>query len=76
MFKAIKRMRRQEVVLLIFSILLVFAQVWTEMKIPDYMSSITMLVQTEGSEMSAIWKAGGVMMLLALLSTLIGLTSG
>ncbi len=76
MFKAIKRMRRQEVVLLIFSILLVLAQVWTEMKIPDYMSSITMLVQTEGSEMSAIWKAGGVMMLLALLSTVIGLSSG
>ena len=76
MFKAIKRMRRQEVVLLIISILLVFAQVWTEMKIPDYMSSITMLVQTEGSEMSAIWKAGGVMMLLALLSTVIGLSSG
>jgi ATP-binding cassette subfamily B protein len=76
MFKAIKRMRRQEVVLLIFSILLVLAQVWTEMKIPDYMSSITMLVQTEGSEMSAIWKAGGIMMLLALLSTLIGLSSG
>ena len=76
MFKAIKRMRRQEVVLLIISILLVFAQVWTEMKIPDYMSSITMLVQTEGSEMAAIWKAGGVMMLLALLSTAIGLTSG
>jgi len=76
MFKAIKRMRRQEVVLLIFSILLVLAQVWTEMKIPDYMSSITMLVQTEGSEMAAIWKAGGVMMLLALLSTAIGLTSG
>ena len=76
MFKAIKRMRRQEVVLMIFSILLVLAQVWTEMKIPDYMSSITMLVQTEGSEMSAIWKAGGVMMLLALLSTVIGLSSG
>ena len=76
MFKAIKRMRRQEVVLLIFSILLVLAQVWTEMKIPDYMSSITMLVQTEGSEMAAIWKAGGVMMLLALLSTAIGLSSG
>ena len=76
MFKAIKRMRRQEVVLMIFSILLVLAQVWTEMKIPDYMSSITMLVQTEGSEMAAIWKAGGVMMLLALLSTAIGLTSG
>ena len=76
MFKAIKRMRGQEVALLIFSMLLVLAQVWTEMKIPDYMSSITMLVQTEGSQMSAIWKAGGVMMLLALLSTLIGLTSG
>ena len=76
MFKAIKRMRGKEVTLLVCSALLVLAQVWTEMKIPDYMSSITMLVQTEGSEMVDIWKAGGVMMLLAVLSTLIGLSSG
>ncbi len=76
MFKAIKRMRGQELVLLVSSMLLVLAQVWTEMKIPDYMSTITRLVQTEGSSMDAIWAAGGIMMLLALLSTVIGLISG
>ena len=55
MFKAIKRMRGKEVFLLICSALLVLAQVWTEMKIPDYMSGITMLVQSEGTDMPAIW---------------------
>ena len=76
MFKAIKRMRGKEVFLLICSALLVLAQVWTEMKIPDYMSGITMLVQSEGTDMPAIWKAGGMMMLCAVLSTVIGLSSG
>ena len=75
MFKVIKKMRKQEVLLLLASALLVFAQVWTEMKIPDYMSSITMLVQS-GGEVSAIWRAGELMLLLSVLSTVIGLVSG
>jgi len=76
MFKIIKRMRKQEKWLLICSMLLVLAQVWTDMKIPDYMTSITVLVKTEGSEISDIWTAGGKMMLCAVLSTFISLTSG
>ncbi len=44
----------------------IVCQVWLELTIPDYMSEITTLVQTEGSEMSEILSAGGMMLLCAL----------
>ncbi|HBR08804.1 MAG TPA: multidrug ABC transporter ATP-binding protein, partial [Clostridiales bacterium] len=44
---------------------LVTVQVWLDLKLPDYMSEITMLVQTPGSPMSSIWSAGGSMLLCA-----------
>ena len=39
--------------------------VYLELKIPDYMSEITVLVQTKGSKMSDILKEGGYMLLCA-----------
>ena len=37
-----------------------------DLKLPDYMRQLTTLVQTPGSEMSEILKAGGFMLLCAL----------
>ena len=41
-------------------------QVWLDLKLPDYMSEITRLTQTPGSNMGEIWAAGGYMLLCAL----------
>lgn len=51
-----------------FAISLVFivAQVWLDLKLPDYMSAITKLVQTPGSDPAEIWLQGGFMLLCAL----------
>ena len=43
-------------------------QVWFELKMPDYMSKVTVLVQTEGSKMSEILKNGGYMLMCAFAS--------
>ena len=48
------------------SLIFVVAQVWLDLKMPEYMSEITKLVQTPGSAMSDIWIAGGYMLLCAL----------
>lgn len=48
------------------SLLFIIAQVWLDLKLPDYMSDITRLVQTPGSEMSEIIATGGWMLLCAL----------
>ncbi len=66
MIKLLKNFTKKEWVLVLISFVLILAQVWLELKMPDYMSEITRLVQTEGSEMLEIIKNGGLMLLCAL----------
>ena len=51
MFKLFKNLTKKDIFYIFVCFLLIFFQVWIELKLPDYMSSITRLVQTEGSEM-------------------------
>lgn len=66
MIKLMKYMRKQDWLLICTSILFIVFQVWLDLKLPDYMSEITQLVETEGSEMSEILFAGGKMLICAL----------
>ena len=65
MIKLIKNLNKKEWLLVFISFILIFSQVWLELKMPDYMSKITILVQTEGSKMSDILTNGGYMLLCA-----------
>ena len=47
MFKLAKNLSKKDVFVILICFLLIFAQVWLELKMPDYMSEITRLVQTE-----------------------------
>lgn len=62
MIKLLKNLGKKEWILSIVCLVLIIGQVWLELKMPDYMSEITILVQTEGSEMSEILKNGGYML--------------
>ena len=55
---------------------LVAFHVWLELKVPDYMSGITRLVQTEGSKMSDIIHQGTLMMICALISLVCNIVVG
>jgi len=66
LLKLFKYFKKREWALIIISIAFVAVQVYLDLKLPDYMSKITTLVQTEGSEMSEIWATGGWMLLCAL----------
>ena len=70
MFKILKNLRKRELLFILISAALIVTQVWLELKMPDYMSEITVLVQTEGSKMSEILKNGGYMILCAFSSFL------
>ena len=70
MLKLLKNLGKKEWLLMIISLVLIIAQVWLELKMPDYMSEITVLVQTEGSQMSEII-TNGVYMLACALGSLI-----
>ena len=68
MFKLIKNFNKKDWLIIIVSIALIVMQVWFELKMPDYMSKVTVLVQTEGSKMSEILKNGGYMLMCAFAS--------
>ncbi len=67
MIKMFKNMSKKETLFFIFSILFMILQVWLELRIPEYMSKITMLVTT-GGEISDIITQGVWMVLCAFLS--------
>ncbi len=66
MIRIFKYLKPREWLMAFISLFFVVAQVWLDLKSPDYMSKITMLVQTPGSAMSDIWIAGGKMLLCTL----------
>lgn len=66
MIKILKFLTRKDWLFILCSFVFVVAQVYLDLKLPDYMSEITMLVQMPGSEMSEILNAGGYMLLCAL----------
>ena len=66
MLKLLKNLKKQDVIFILISICLIVFQVWLELKMPDYMSEITTLVMTEGSQMKDILTQGGYMLLCAL----------
>lgn len=65
MIKLLKNFSKREWLLVVLSFMLILIQVWLELKMPDYMSEITVLVQTEGSKMEDILLNGGYMLLCA-----------
>ena len=66
MLKIFKNFKGKEWLLLSISVVFIVLQVWLDLRLPDYMSDITRLVQTQGSEMSEILTTGGWMLLCAL----------
>lgn len=66
MLRILKKLTITEWLLAGVSLAFIVMQVWLDLKLPDYMKEITMLVQTEGSAMSEILSSGGMMLLCAL----------
>ena len=65
MIKILKHLQKKDWLYVLCGFIFILAQVWLDLKLPDYMSEITLLVQTEGSTMNEILKSGGYMMLCA-----------
>ena len=61
MLKLMKNLTKKDWLLALCCVILVVGQVFFELKMPDYMSKITMLVQTEGSQMKDILVNGAYM---------------
>jgi len=76
MIKMFKNLKTRDYIFLVISLIFIVAQVWLDLEIPDYMSEITRLVQTKGSEIKDILIQGGYMLLCALGSLLAAIIVG
>ncbi len=66
MIRLLSKLRSHDWGCVAIAIVFIVTQVWLDLKMPDYMSEITVLVQTPGSEMSEVLIAGGKMLICAL----------
>lgn len=66
MIQIFKKLRKSDWLYIAVAIVFIAAQVWLDLKMPDYMSEITTLVQTPGNEMRDVLLAGGKMLVCAL----------
>ena len=76
MITLLKKMRRREKLMALLCIILVLGQVYFDLAMPDYMSDLTVMIQTPGSEQSEIWSVGGKMLGCALFSMALAVISG
>ncbi len=70
MIKLAQKLTKKDIIFFLLSVVFIISQVWLDLKIPDYMSEITVLLQTSGSKMSDIL-TNGVFMLLCAFGSLI-----
>ncbi len=75
MFKLFKKLGKKELFYAFLCFLLIVFQVWLDLKLPDYMSTVTRLVQTGGA-IKDILIQGGYMMLCAFGSLLSAIIVG
>lgn len=76
MIKILQNMKKKDIISIITIIGLILLQVYLELKMPDYMSTITRLVQTEGSKMYDIILNGSYMLLCAFGSLVSAIATG
>ncbi|MDM5327540.1 ABC transporter ATP-binding protein [Neobacillus sp. CF12] len=76
MLQIFKYLQKKEYLLILFSLVFIVTQVYLDLKLPDYMHEITMLVQTEGSKMSDVLLQGGYMLLCAIGSMIASIIVG
>ena len=76
MFKLLKNFNKKDYMIILLVIVFTMGQVWFDLKLPDYMSKITILVQTEGSRMKDILINGGYMLLCAFGSLILSIGVG
>ncbi len=58
MIKILKNLQKKEVLFIIISIIFIVLQVWLDLKIPEYMSNITRLIQMNNANINDILKEG------------------
>ena len=65
MLKLFKNLSKKQLLMILTCILIMVFQVWLDLKLPDYMSKITKLIQTDNIDKKEVLTQGGFMLLCA-----------
>lgn len=76
MIKLLKKMGKREVLMAVLCALLVLGQVYFDLTLPDYMTDLTMMLNTAGSETSDILNVGLKMLGCTLVSAALAIVCG
>ncbi len=76
MIKLLKRLRGREILMCLICAVFILGQIYFDLRLPDYMSELTVLIQTPGSEVSAIWATGLEMLGCVLASAVLCIACG
>ena len=76
MLRIMRYLSKAEIGQMLIALVSIVGQIWLDLILPDYMSDITTLVETPGSEMHDIWVAGGKMLLVSLGSVACAVVTG
>ncbi|GAA6122220.1 ABC transporter ATP-binding protein [Bifidobacterium psychraerophilum] len=76
MIRICKYLSKSEIGQLVLALVFIVAQVWFDLKLPDYMSDITQMVEQPGTQISSVWSAGGKMLMVSLGSVVCTVITG
>ncbi len=70
MIRLFKNLSKKDILIILLCIFIMVFQVWIDLRLPEYMSEITKLIETDSTNINPIFKQGGLMLLCALGSSL------
>ena len=76
MLKLFKKMHSREWKMAGICALLIIGQIYFELRLPDYMSNLTVLIETPGSSMSEVYRTGAEMLACTLASAALSILCG
>ncbi len=76
MLKLLKKMRRREWLTAGLCALLVLGQIYFDLRLPDFMSDLTVLIKTPNSAMADVWRTGLKMLGCTLASAVLAVACG
>ena len=76
MFKLFKRLNRKEYAMIGTILIFIILQVWLELEIPSYMSTITEKLEQQGTTINQILQPGMMMILFSILSAIASIIVG
>ena len=76
MLKLLKNMRKREILMAVLCAVLVLGQVYFDLLLPDYMTDLTRLIKTPGTQTGDIAAIGGKMLLCTLASAVLAIGCG